>query len=77
MSDKDPLIAKKDPQDHEEKFSTILAFFTFGFLVTSTFTMMLSAAQDLLAGTSIQTATGKFDKSMGYSYVLLPSELKV
>ena len=48
-----PIVIKEE----SESISTLVAFWTFGFLVAYTFTIMISAAEDLLTGTRIQTST--------------------
>lgn len=50
-----PLI-QKDKEENKECTSTLLSFCVLGFLVTSAFVVMLSAAQDILTGTSIPTS---------------------
>ena len=46
---------KSDQQDHEN-LRTVMAFFAFGTLIYNGFSLFITAAQDILAGTYIQSS---------------------
>lgn len=52
-----PLINGCDHKDQQkESFHTVIAFFVFGTLIYATYSLIIAAAQDILAGTFIQTS---------------------
>ena len=52
-----PLINGGDHKDQQkESFHTVIAFFVFGTLIYATYSLIIAAAQDILAGTFIQTS---------------------
>lgn len=51
-----PIDNKKPESNEKEQVSTLLAFFVFGALIYAMYSLMIAGAQDILAGTYIQTS---------------------
>lgn len=51
-----PIESEKPESSEKEQASTLLAFFVFGALIYAMYSMMIAGAQDILAGTYIQTS---------------------
>lgn len=55
-TDMDLFPAKEDKDPAKEKPVTILAFYIFGFLIYAIYSLIISGAQDILAGTFVPTS---------------------